>query len=172
MRFLTVYFFGQHYQYFCIDPVTILLHFAEQAAGHHKCPEIMWQNIYISQKSLLDITNVSKKSCDKTSTFRWAGARTSQMSKNHATKRPHFTDNRLDIANVPKKSCDKTSTFPWACGRTSQMYKNHATKRPFRRKAGWTSWTCWEKSCDKTSTCRLTAGRTSQMGPKILWQTV
>jgi hypothetical protein len=35
--------------------------FAEQAAGHHKCPKIMPQNVHISLKSRLDIAKVLGK---------------------------------------------------------------------------------------------------------------
>ncbi len=37
--------------------------------------------LHILLKSLLDITNVSKKSCDKKSTFRWTANRTSQIDQ-------------------------------------------------------------------------------------------
>jgi hypothetical protein len=42
-------------------------------------PEIMQQNIHIWLKSQQDITNMLKKSCDKTSTFRSTTSRISQM---------------------------------------------------------------------------------------------
>jgi hypothetical protein len=38
------------------NPVTKRPHFAEQAAGHHKCPKIMQHNVHTSLKSRLDIT--------------------------------------------------------------------------------------------------------------------
>jgi hypothetical protein len=43
------------------NPVTKRPQFAEQAAGHHKCPKIMQQNVHTSLKSWLDIANVLGK---------------------------------------------------------------------------------------------------------------
>jgi hypothetical protein len=43
------------------NPVTKRPQFAEQVAGHHKCPKIMRQNVHTSLKSRLDIANVLGK---------------------------------------------------------------------------------------------------------------
>jgi hypothetical protein len=51
--------------------VTKRPHFAEQAAGHHKCPKIMQQNVHISLT-----TGWTLQTCQK----------------NPVTKRPHFPE--------------------------------------------------------------------------------
>ncbi len=48
--------------------------------------------------------------------------RTSQMSKNKATKRPHFAEKPAGYRKrVREKSCDKMSTCRKTASRTSQM---------------------------------------------------
>jgi hypothetical protein len=123
--------FWQRHQYFFIDPVTKRPQFAEQVAGHHKCAEIGVKNVHILLKSQLDMANVLKKSCDKTSTVCWAGGRTSQMSKNHATKCPHFAEK--------------------LAGHCKRVGKNTVTKHPHVAKqlAGRHKWV--QKFCDKLS---------------------
>jgi hypothetical protein len=43
------------------NPVTKRPQFAEQVAGHHKCPKIMRQNVHTSLKSWLDVANLLGK---------------------------------------------------------------------------------------------------------------
>ncbi len=72
------------------NPLTKRPHFADQAAGHHKCPKIMPQNIYVLLKSRLDI-----KTC----------------FKNPATKRPHFAKQPAGHHKWVQNFCDKSSKF-------------------------------------------------------------
>ncbi len=114
------------------NSVTKRLQFAEQAAGHHKCPE----------KGVTKCPNFAEKPAEH-------GKR---VGKNPLTKRPQFAKQAVghhkcqEICRCDKmstfcwkagwtckhveKSCDKMSAVCWAGGRTSQMFKNHATKRP------------------------------------------
>ncbi len=123
--------FWQRHQYFFVDPVTKRPQFAEQAAGHHKCAEIGVTNVHISLKSRLDMGNVLKKSCDKTSTGCWAGGRTSQMSKNNAMKHPPLLKSRLDIANVLGKILwQNVHMSPNSWQYVTNRSKNVVTNRP------------------------------------------
>jgi hypothetical protein len=77
------------------NPVTKRPQFAEQVAGHHKCPKIMRQNVHTSLKSRLDITNMLGK-------ILWQNVHLSPNSwqditngsKNFVTNRPNFASGK------------------------------------------------------------------------------
>jgi hypothetical protein len=97
-------------------------HFAEQAAGHHKRPKIMQQNVHILLKSQLDVANVLKNPVTKHPHFTEQVAGHHKCPKNHATKRPNFAEKPAEQSQTCReKSCDKTSTCRQTAGRTSQM---------------------------------------------------
>jgi hypothetical protein len=80
---------GQHK---CVkkNPVTKHPHFAEQAAGSQMGLKIMRQNVHISLKSWLDVTNVLK---------------------NPLTKHPHFAERPARHHKWVQKSYDKPQNF-------------------------------------------------------------
>jgi hypothetical protein len=97
--------------------VTKRPHFAEQEAGHHKCPKIMQQKIQISLKSQLDIANVLK---------------------NPVAKHPHVAKQPAGHHKWVQKFCDKSSKFRFRKGWTKMSQSilrrvdimSHVTNRP------------------------------------------
>ncbi len=69
--------------------------FAEQVAGHHKCPKIMRQNVHTFLKSRLDIANVLGKTLGQNphlSPNCWQDI--TNGSKNVVTNRPNFASGK------------------------------------------------------------------------------
>ncbi len=138
MRFLTVFSFWKCHQYFFIDRMSTFPLIA--AWTSQMWIEIMRQNVHISLKSWLDIANLSKKSCDKTSAFCWAGGRISWMSKNHGKKRPHFAEkpagHRKRVGKIPVIKCPHVAKQSAGHHKWVQKFCDKPSKFRFRK--GWT----------------------------------
>ncbi len=110
-------------------PVTTRPQFAEQVAGHHKCPKIMRQNVHTLLKSRLDIANVLGKILWQNihmSPNSWQDV--TNGSKNAVTNRPNFTSG--------KGGHDVTEHF--GAGRRYVTSDKPSTLKPGWMKNTWT----------------------------------
>jgi hypothetical protein len=136
------------------NPVTKRPQFAEQVAGHHKCPK-----------------NHAKK-CPHFAE-KPAGHR-KHVGKNPVKKRPHVANSWQDVTNGSKIICDKLSKF---CFKEGGHYVTEHLKeggchvtcdKASTSKGGWTKNTWMDRTGLRMSQGRIvTAG--GSLGGRIVW---